>query len=1423
MAGTRASDPRVTGQVPPAASPAASPAARPARIPVARWFALVWLVTLIVLLASDPGRMFFETKLPVNIDPSGFLANLWHLWNPLNNFGALNDQAIGYAVPMAPFYLVGQLIHMPVWVTERVWLSLIVAVGFTGLVKLASALGIGSSASRLLAGLVFALWPAFSIVLGSNSAAVLPGVLAPWAVLPLVAAARDRDLGWRGAVGPAARSGVAVLCMSGVNATSTIDVLLLPALYIVTHARGRRLLALSVCWVAAVVVATAWWSVPLLLQGKYGFNFLPYIEQASSTSATASADTVLRGAGFWLAYLHFGAPSLPAGWAVVTLQVVIVGSAIAAAGGLYGLATRSMPEAAWLRLAAGIAAAGALAGYGGPLGGPFHQTVQDLLNGTLAPFRNVYKLEPVIAAALALGLAHATAQWLSRYAGRDPAGGAMVASVRFGSAVVLIGLAAPYLTGQIPSAGSFTAVPGYWSQVATFLADQSPRNPALVVPAEASGQYLWGDPNDEPLSVLGRSPTVERGQVPYGAGSQVLLSTAETAIESGEQVTGLVAYLARAGVRYVVVRNDLSPLQTGYVPPAIVHQTLALSGFVRVAAFGPLVTGAQTAPQAPAAAQAALPSYPAVEVYAPAGAAAGQPLSPVAVWPASQTVLVNGGPDALLQLAGQNLIGAGQPAIIAGDALPAAPVQWDVTDGQRRADELFGLVNNDLSYTYTATETNPADSQSGAAGEPPRQLLPVPAAGHQTVAVLAGAAQVAVSSYGSWLGETQQDDPVSAFDGDPATAWTEGNSSTPVGQWIQITFNRPLDLPATVGIRLLDDVPGREIAAQLRVSTAAGSTLTGVAPTGATQPLRVVPGRTSWLRITFTAARRVSQNAPGAGISDVLIPGVQVTRLLQPAEDPAGDRAPAVSFSFEQQVPSPVTDASPATIPAMARTFTVPSPVSLRLAASALALPGSGLFAGGLLGSVAPGKGVVQVSAASVGSVPAQSLLAGTGSRPWIAESAHPVIQLRWKGKRRISSLVVQPAYGVASTPRTVQINSPDGTRVAPIGFGGVVTLARPLVTSQISVSFPAVKLDTTVSSTGQAGIIPLGLTRLSVPALAGLRPVTPDQNAAFRLSCGQGPALAIDGQTYQTTVSGTIGELTQFRPVQVRLCTPGSTLTLGAGQHTLIAAQPQPAPASTFAITDLSLSDAVVPTAQADVRAVTISSWQPDNRRLTIGPGAASYLEVHENYDVGWTATLDGHPLTPVRLDGWQQGFAVPPGAGGTITLTFGSVNIYHLCLLASLAGALLLLIVAVWPVTRRLRRTDSGWRLRRTASGLETPALTDEQPPAGASAWWLSVLGVAVLVFVTGGLAALAVVALACVAYWRARWLPAVAMAAMVASGLLAAVASLPAGTSTLGPFSAPAQATALVALAAAILPAANRASRVGRGGRVGREGGR
>src|SRR5262249_58205253 len=141
---------------------------------------------------------------------------------------------------------------------------------------------------------------------------------------------------------------------------------------------------------------------------------------------------------------------------------------------------------------------------------------------------------------------------------------------------------------QVWGGGAFTWVPGYGYGAAASLRQPSRRAPARVVPAVAHGIYRWGEPVDDPLEPLASSPWIAQGLVPYGgAGSALLLRSLETAFSSGQRVPGLAGTLRRSGIRYVVVRNDLSPSALNYVSPQVVHQSLVSSGLRRIAAFGP--------------------------------------------------------------------------------------------------------------------------------------------------------------------------------------------------------------------------------------------------------------------------------------------------------------------------------------------------------------------------------------------------------------------------------------------------------------------------------------------------------------------------------------------------------------------------------------------------------------------------------------------------------------------------------------------------------------------------------------------------------------------------------------------------------------------------------------------------------------------
>jgi arabinofuranan 3-O-arabinosyltransferase len=576
--------------------------------------------------------------------------------------------------------------------------------------------------------------------------------------------------------------------------------------------------------------------------------------------------------------------------------------------------------------------------------------------------------------------------------------------------------------------------------------------------------------------------------------------------------------------------------------------------------------------------------------------------------------------------------------------------------------------------------------------------------------------------------------------------------------------------------------------------------------TGAIQSLRVVPGRTTTLRITIADSRGGVPGGPGAGFTSITIPGVTVTRYLSPAQDPAGRLASEVAFSFHRQVPSPASLADLATYPPMAREFSIGSRSMFRFSGSAIAVPGPALD--GLLARLAPAPtGTLQVTASStLGSLPSlapYNLFKAGQQGSWIAGAGKPVLRLRWQGKRTIRRMVILPVAGFGAAPESIKITSPDGVRYASIGLDGLTEIAPPVVTDRMTISFPVVQYTAAVlPGWGQVVQLPVGLSKLSIPALNGLRATAPAASATFQLACGGGPKVMIDGRSFATSVSGTFGDLTQFLPVQVRLCLPWSELSLGAGQHRMLAARSGP-----FTLTDVSMVSAFGAASLAgrlpdQPRAVRIQSWGAELRRVSVGPGGTAYLELHQNANPGWVATLHGHALTSVQLDGWQQGFVVPAGTGGVVTMTFSPAKFYHAWIILSAAGAIVLLTIAFSP-RRRRRVPDKKDRAARAAAAAAPAAgSTPTAARSTRSSWLIGMLALTVLVLIIGGPAVIAVPLLAYLAYrWPNRY-GVVALAAVVASGLVAALAAHKTSAGS-GAFSGIAQAFALIALAAALVP--------------------
>ncbi|MDC2953199.1 alpha-(1-_3)-arabinofuranosyltransferase family protein [Streptomyces gilvifuscus] len=1357
---------------PPAAVPTTAATSGPPEGPRSRrWLVGFWAVMFVLFLVVHPGRQTFDTKLGVTTDPGAFLSDLGQLWHDQGGFGGIQDQYAGYLWPMLPFYWLAHLVHLPVWLAERLWMSLIVSVAFWGALRLAERLRVGSGGSRLLAGIAYALWPVFTIVVGSTSAAVLPGAFLPWVLLPLT---NERYTARVAAL----RSALVVPFMGGVNGASTLASLLPVGLYLLSRPPGPRQRKLIAWWVPGVLVATAWWWIPLLMLGVYGENFLPYVETSQTTTATMSATEALRGAGNWVAYLHFGQAWLPAGWAVAASVVVIVCSALAAGLGLAGLARRDMPERRWLVLTVVSCALALLAGYGGAFGAPFHGVVQDWLNGWLVPFRNIYKFQTGLALALVLGLAHVVGV-AAESRGARPVRGRRFAPL-VAAVLILPGLLWPYLNGSILNPGSFQELPKYWKTTASWLQKYSPDSRALVVPATAHGIYSWGAPIDQPLDVLAKSRWAQRDYVPFGTpGNRRAMDAVETALASGSEVPGLADYLSRAGIYYVVVRNDLDPDQIGAVPTTTVKRTLQQSGYVRVTGFGPVMTGGRIAHDAPLQVEGLYPRQRAVEIYEPGGKDVPRP-GQARLLPVSDTAVVSGGPEALLPLASEL---RGRATVLTGDNTPGlgTPALRIVGDGLRRADTRFGLVSANTSYTYTSSERNAPDAVQDA-GKAPHQILPTKGIAHQTVAQLRGARSVTASSSGNWLFHLPQYDPVNAFDGNPDTAWAEGAPGSADGQWLRIGFTGSYDMPSSFKVTPLPQASVRSAATKVRVETEKGSRTSFLRPNGQTQSIKAPAGATRWMKLTIVDSERRHAGLTGAGFSEVALPHVQVTRLLRlPTDADNASDAAATQISLHR-TPDPTGLSATGTEAGLHRRFTTATAGTYEVTASAV--PVSGAELDKLLYRVAPDQqnrivATADSTAALGAGLSARNLTDGDLTTAWVAGD-RPTIHLSWNGKQPVGEIVLAPAGGLSTRATQVDISSPDGATIAGVDENGVARF-DPITTDRLDITITRTAPLTLHNPVADEDLqLPVGLSEAYIPALDRYRTPQPGASHAFSLPCGQGPDVAVDGKLYRTSVKGTVRDLVERRRVDVTLCQQGGGeggLDLTAGTHRVEAGDAGP-----LVLTDLTLTRGTVSEAGSETRQLTVRDWLGDRREVNLGSGGATYLTTYENYNDGWKATLGGKELTPVRLDGWQQGWRVPAGAGGTVKLSYEPATTYEGGLIGGAVGLAALIGLAVW---------------RRRAPNPDPP-----QPVPPLPGLWLGTVALTVVAIVIAGWFALLVLALALLASRRHALLVPIAFAALVGAGIAAATgAGEPVGAGH-GAFGHAAQLLALIGLFAGVV---------------------
>jgi arabinofuranan 3-O-arabinosyltransferase len=286
-------------------------------------------------------------------------------------------------------------------------------------------------------------------------------------------------------------------------------------------------------------------------------------------------------------------------------------------------------------------------------------------------------------------------------------------------------------------------------------------------------------------------------------------------------------------------------------------------------------------------------------------------------------------------------------------------------------------------------------------------------------------------------------------------------------------------------------------------------------------------------------------------------------------------------------------------------------------------------------------------------------------------------------------------------------------------------------------------------------------------------------------IPCGAGPVVTVDGRQSQTSAETTIGDLRALRPVRLTGCAGEPSADLGIGPHRLATAR-----TDLLTVTAATLTrDGAAPSPVAGRTRADIGRWDAEHRTVRVAArDEPTLLVVPENVNPGWTATLGGRRLETVAVDGWQQGYVLPAGAAGTVTLDFGPGTAYRAALGAGAVAVLVLLGLAVLPGSP-LRPAAASHRRRRAGT---------------AVVWAAAVVGTALVGGIVG-LAALLVAAVAARLAGRRGGLVLgiVTGAAAGAAGILLVAA--PGGTGTAR------QVLAVVAVAAVAASVLRRSSPV------------
>jgi len=1253
------------------------------------------LISYLPLFLNDPGRVAADTKAYLYLDPFRLLERAAYMWQPELAFGTVTHQNIGYLWPIGPFFALGDLLSIPDWVVQRLWLGSIILAAGLGVRWFLKTLS-WKGGAVLVASLSYMLSPYLLNYIDRHSV-----ILLPWAGLPWLMAMTVRSLrtpGWR----HPALFGLITLTIGGVNASSLLLVGLGPFIWLIWSALDK-----SATWqevrkttlkIGTAFVATGiWWMVALSIQAQYGLPTLRLTENYRVVSDAATAPELFRGLGYWYFYgqgrvgawiepsTSYTRWALPLSFALPLLALLI--SAF--------VKFRYRGHVLALMFISMLIAIGSHP-YDSPsiLGRIFREWT--LTDSGLA-LRSTPRVLPLLLLSIAIFLGAGIAA-LSLFKPRLEHLATVLISL------LIIGNLSPLWTSTLlgETVQRPEEIPEYWNETADYLDSKDSSTRVLEIPGADFSAYRWGNSGDPLLPGLMDRPYASRELIPLGTGPSAELMVAfDREIQEGRFDKNSLAPMAQLmNVGDVVVRSDLQFERFRTPRPEEFWGQLGdAPGF-----SSPVEFGKRTA-------NIAGPERPMLDEHTLAIPLSNETPPPSAVFELEDQVkilhladplrpiIVSGDAEGIVHMASEGLLEAGRPLIMSASYLES-PAQLAsmvtpesrivITDTNRKAGQRWGTIRETKGYTERLDEEpvrlDLSDHRLNSLGSHPSTMT----YSEQNEI------EISASSYGNPVTFTAGDRPFHAIDSFPETAWTVGAFNKVIGEQLLLSFKEETVID-TIRFAQVNGIGQNRWITKVRVHFENDHIDVQLDEVSRSEPGQLVEfdsllSSYAHVEILETDVGELDYYAgvTGVGFSTIQVNNItpeesirMPTDLLEALESDAGSEF-VVMVSRERSDPLDPIRSNPEEM--ISRTFSIPWERDFHLKGDVrLSTAADSSLIDGLMGLDKISLNASSSMSGHLGSSP-RSAFDSSFDTAWRTGIGNPVNSSIIYETEKVEAFenitITYLADGNHSVPRKMTLYA-DDVPVSSVSTPGRISedskrretisfYNDPFDAKSISIVFQEVANRTTMDwYSGLPQIMPLGILEISgVPFIS-------DTTNYLNSGC-RNDLLTIDDSPVKIRIYGSTSEV-----LKLETCSD-SVLNLKSGEHTL---RTKPG-----FLTGLNI-DRIVLTShslgeQSDAVRVLPKISDLKNTRTQIDLSISKtnepfWLVLGQSFSDGWT--LKGADKTiaesPVLINGFANGWLIDPPASKTMDLSISwePQKTVWIALLISVISVIILLLLAL------------------------------------------------------------------------------------------------------------------------------------------------